>query len=570
MIYFLKIFQEMCIKFDNLTIKIILSFIVLCHSVMGHSEDIYNFAKVISDDQIDLRFDSDLTLKLESSYAGPSYLLGDFIEGQIDDRITVKNNAQFRKLGMSLKADKLSYNLVESEIEAEGNVTLFREGELYTGPKLFLKPSTMQGYFDEVSYDFTKINGRGKAERVDFVQPSEVVLKNATFTTCSIERPAWELRSSSILVDDIRSVAETKNTSLFWNNSELIPLGDISFSIAGKRKTGLLAPTFSVNSKLGLDLTMPYYFNIAPNRDLTLYPRIVGRRGVQLGADLRFLNQNQMSELGLQLLPSDKITGEDRWLTKLNFNYYLSSTKSFGFNTLRVSDNDYFADFGASVLAASQRILPASLQLNGIYDGWSYKAVFQSYQVLQDPGAPILPPYEWSPKFGISKEKSINLGFYNFDFHSSAEATHFTHPSMAEGTRFVGKSKISTPFQLGGIKLQPTASFHYTSYKKSKNGNRDLTKKRFGLDESLLGVYANNVGLNTGSYNRLIPSVSLEASSILERETRFKKNLFLHTIEPKVFYAFTPFVDQSNFPVFDTSSVTSSLAQLLSETSFFW
>ena len=126
-----------------------------------------------------------------------------------------------------------------------------------------------------------------------------------------------------------RSVAETQNTSLYWNNSELIPLGNISFSISGKRKTGFLAPTFSVNSKLGLDLTIPYYLNIAQNRDLTLYPRIVGRRGVQVGADLRFLNKKFISEFGLQLLPSDRISNEDRWLTKANFSYYFSSNKSY-------------------------------------------------------------------------------------------------------------------------------------------------------------------------------------------------------------------------------------------------
>ena len=246
----------------------------------------------------------------------------------------------------------------------------------------------MQGFFEDVTYDFTRINGRGKADRVDFIRPKEVILHGATFTTCPADRPAWELRSSKIIVDDVRSVATTETTSLYWNNSELIPLGDLSFSISGKRKSGLLAPTFSVNSKLGLDLTVPYYLNIAPNRDLTFYPRLVGRRGVQVGADLRLLGREYYTEIGLQVLPSDKIAGEDRWFGRATARYNLSAEKSISLNLNRVSDNDYFADFGASVLAASQRILPTTIQMNGIFNGWSYQAGYQGYQVLQDPGAP--------------------------------------------------------------------------------------------------------------------------------------------------------------------------------------
>ena len=225
----------------------------------------------------------------------PSYLLGEKIRGQIDDTIIVETGAQYRKLGISLSANRLVYDLVQSELDAEGNVTFSRGGALHrTSP--FIKPFDHARIFEDVSYDFTRINGRGK-QRVDFIRPKEVILHGATFTTCPADRPAWELRSSKIIVDDVRSVATTETTSLYWNNSELIPLGNLSFSISGKRKSGLLAPTFSVNSKLGLDLTVPYYLNIAPNRDLTFYPRLVGRRGVQVGADLRLLGQDTIPKL---------------------------------------------------------------------------------------------------------------------------------------------------------------------------------------------------------------------------------------------------------------------------------
>ncbi|OUW06366.1 MAG: hypothetical protein CBD16_00225, partial [Betaproteobacteria bacterium TMED156] len=404
-------------------------FFLSFNKLIADERKIYNEQSVSNH----LRLDTELRLKPESS-SGPNYLSGEEIEGQIDDFIIVKKNAQLRRMGMSLKADKLNYDLVDGELDASGGVTLFREGELFVGPRLVLNPSTMQGFFEQVTYDFSRINGRGFAQKVEFVQHREILLKDATFTTCSLDRPAWEVRSTSILVDDIRSVAETQNSALFWNDSKVLPLGDISFSISGKRKTGLLAPTFSFNSKLGLDLTAPYYWNLAPNRDLTLFPRIVGRRGVQLGGEFRFLSNNQAGELGFQLLPSDRITNEDRWLARISHTFHLSNDKLLGISGIRVSDNNYFADFGSSVLAASQRILPANIQMHGNFMGWRYQTMFQRYQVLQDPGAPILPPYEWSPRLRFVNSKIMTIGNLDFDSSGIIELTHFTHPSMAEGT----------------------------------------------------------------------------------------------------------------------------------------
>ena len=549
------------------TFFIIVGAFSLQEKVLGEVYSDVSDSGVVSEHN--LRLDSGLTLRLNPDSVSPSYLLGEIIRGQIDDTIIVETGAQYRKLGISLSANRLVYDLVQSQLDAEGNVTFFREGELYTGPRLSLNPLTMQGFFEDVSYDFTRINGRGKADRVDFIRPKEVILHGATFTTCLADRPAWELRSSKIIVDDVRSVATTETTSLYWNNSELIPLGNLSFSISGKRKSGLLAPTFSVNSKLGLDLTVPYYLNIAPNRDLTFYPRLVGRRGVQMGADLRLVDQEYYTEVGLQVLPSDKIAGEDRWFGRTTARYNFSTKRSISLNLNRVSDNDYFADFGASVLAASQRILPTTIQMNGILNGWSYQAGYQGYQVLQDPGAPILPPYEWSPKFTLSKNTDFLIGYRETDITLNAEATHFTHPSLTDGTRLIGKANLSTPFNFGPIRLVPAANLHYTLYRRSKDGNLSETTKRFNINESLLGVYANNINDSKSSYERLVPGVSVELSSALERKSEFRGNAYINTIEPMLFYAFTPYHNQDNFPVFDTSSVTSSLAQLLSETSFF-
>lgn len=521
-----------------------------------------------------LRADSKVTLQGAPSTGLtdsrlPMYLRGQAIGGQLEDQIDLEGDAELRQLGSSLKAQTISFDLVENAIEAAGGVRLYRDGELYTGPALTLKLGTMQGEMREVTYEIAAVNGRGSAERAEFLQPKSSKLSEATYTTCPADRPAWSLAVRSMLVDQIREVADTEGASLMWGGVPLVPLGDISFALSSRRRSGFLPPSYAVSSRLGLEITAPFYWNMAPNRDMTLYPSVIGRRGVQLGTEFRYLEPGYNGTAFVELLPNDRERGESRSLGQINHSHRLPGGLTLGLNATRVSDDDYFADFGGSLLVASQRTLPATLSLSGAASGWSWTGALQEYQLLKDPAAPVLAPYSWMPRVAASRtERAVGLAALHddllVDWSAGVEATRFAHPTLAEGTRLVATSSLSAPSYLGPVAVTPKLNLHATSYSHETDGSNTLTTQKYGVGAT--GSYVNNVGTGE-SYNRFVPTTSLDAQMVFERDTQWGSRDMVQTLEPRIFYVYTPYREQSDKPVFDSGVAGVSLAQLFSDNS---
>ncbi|MGA0810404.1 MAG: LPS-assembly protein LptD [Burkholderiaceae bacterium] len=524
-----------------------------------------------------LRLDPRLNLQ-PSGAQTPAYLFGRALDGQFQDRVRMEGGAALRQLGFSLKAKQLTMDMVPNRLIAEGEVTLFREGELYKGPELSLDLGTQQGWFRDVSYEFSSLKATGQAERIDFIQPGEVVLSNASFTTCPVDRPAWRLESKTLAVDQVREMASSQGSQLYWGDTPLLPLGDLTFPIGRERKSGVLPPLYRVTSNLGLELEVPYYWNIAPNRDMTLSPRLIQRRGLMLGAEARFLEEDAAGVIDLDFLPSDKVRDQDRHRLEMQLAKELGSDVWLELNGARVSDDNYFEDFGGSLLGSSRRVLPVTLGLQTKVSDWHLRVQAQEFQVLQDPELPILAPYSWLPRFMADRTGSRAIaqpllgGMVNrMNWQASLEATAFDHATLATGERLVAQLAAELPARIGVVDLVPRLRMHATRYAHRRNGDAQKTSDRFyqGVVNPSLGVFQSNVGTQTESYTRFIPTVSLDASTVLEKSLSLNgSDDTIATIEPRALYVYSPYKDQSDLPVFDSAQPTVSFAQILSDRVF--
>ncbi|MFZ9813043.1 MAG: LPS-assembly protein LptD, partial [Burkholderiaceae bacterium] len=467
----------------------------------------------------------DPRLRLEPPLAGdtPSYLSSRTLDGVFDDVISLIGNAEVRQLGLSLKAERIDLDLVQNALAAQGDVQLFRQGEFYRGPRLSLRLGTQQGQFSQVNYEFAAMNARGFAEQIDFVQPKEITLSDVSFTTCPVDRPAWQLRSRFMRVDQVREIVDTESTVLYWSDVPLLSLGSFSFPSSSRRKTGFLSPSYGYTSRLGLELSTPFYWNIAPNRDLTLYPRLVGRRGVMLGAEARYLTRSDSGTVGVEFLPNDRVANADRHLLSLTHSRRVGASAALSVSGSRVSDDDYFADFGESLLAASQRILPATATLSAGLWGWSSAVSVKTYQVLQDIAAPIVAPDSWMPRFQMNRSARavrVAKAVPAMDWQGLVDATRFSHPTLAEGTRVVAATSVSMPLDLGYFGVTPKLGIHATHYSHERSGSLAETRARFfnntAVSAASLGSLANNVQPGMRSYSRVLPTFSLDVSTILE------------------------------------------------------
>jgi LPS-assembly protein len=515
-----------------------------------------------------LKFDPTLNLEPPSQGQTPVYIFGRTITGQVEDLIESQTEAEFRKLGMFVKGDFLRHDLIHDEIFAEGQVKLFREGEYYEGQRLRLKLGTTQGFFDDLSFELSTLGGRGTAEKAEFIQPLETKLTEVSYTSCPKDRPAWELRMDSLHIDQVREVASSEFSRLYWGGAPVLPMGDLSFPLSGRRKTGFLAPKYGTSTKLGFELVAPFYWNIAPQHDMTLYPRLITKRGVQLGSEFRFLRENTLGTVTYEVLPNDNVTKETRQYGAIVTSYQAAENLSFGLQVERASDDTYFEDLGNSLLASSQRLLPAIFTVNSSYSGWSVQAKAQQYQLLQDVNAPLIAPYAFLPRLTVSKadEAMAFSGFAPLAWNATLEATSFQHPTLAEGDRYVAKGALSWANFYRGFYFTPKLALHATHYAHREDGSRSKTFDKYGRFED--AIYSNNVEMETASYSRVLPTFTADLSTVLEREVRLNGEVLEQTLEPRMVYTRTPYTDQSKYPVFDTGGPSFNFAQIFSDEGF--
>ncbi len=520
-----------------------------------------------------LKFDPILNLEPSSSGDTPTYMFGQTISGQVEDLIESKGEAEFRKLGLFIKGDLLRHDLVRDEIFAQGRVKLFREGEFYEGQRLKLKLGTSQGFFDDLSFELSALGGRGTAKQAEFLQPLETKLTEVRYTSCPADRPAWELRMDSLLLDQVREVASSESSRLYWGGASVLPMGDLSFPLSGRRKSGFLAPKYGTSTKLGLELLTPYYWNIAPEHDMTLYPRVMTKRGVQLGTEFRFLRSNALGTLNYEVLPNDRVTNETRQYGALRTSLRPHENMTIGLQVEHASDDTYFEDLGSSLLASSQRLLPAIATITSSYRGWNLQAKAQEYQLLQDINSPLIVPYALLPRLTVSQaqESFAQGGLMPANWNASFEASSFSHPTLAQGDRYVAKGALAWANFYHGFSLRPKLGLHATHYAHRKDGSSFRTDQKYNnaySNRPEFQIYRNNLDGITDSYSRVLPSFTADLGTVLERALVLGGRNIEQTLEPKVVYTRTPYTDQSNYPVFDTGGPSFNFAQIFSDEGF--
>lgn len=243
----------------------------------------------------------------------PTFTAADKMDGRTNEDIHLRGNGELRRNGSVLKGDALDYNQDTDVATATGNVRLLKGGTLVTGPDAKLKITANEGTISTPAYEFHTTGGHGTAERIDFIDKDNSRITRGTYTTCAPDNVDWYFSASRIDIDSDRQVGTGRNGVLHFFGVPVFAAPVMDFPLNDDRRSGFLAPVFGYNSRSGADVTLPYYFNIAPNRDLTLYPRLLSTRGLQLGAEYRYLDTSYSGVLRGEFLPDDREAGRNRW-----------------------------------------------------------------------------------------------------------------------------------------------------------------------------------------------------------------------------------------------------------------
>ncbi|HBF50522.1 MAG TPA: LPS-assembly protein LptD [Massilia sp.] len=473
------------------------------------------------------------------------------IGGRPDREINLNRDVEIERGQTKMTADTACYRLVEDEVTASGNVNLWRFGDRYQGDSLQLNLETGRGWFLNPQYRLQLNNAQGRADRIDFLGEDQALVVDGTYSTCEGPNPDWYLKSSTLRLDSGRDVGTAGKTIVYFKDVPILGTPALSFSLSGARRSGWLPPTIGAGSKGKTEIMVPYYFNIAPNRDLTVYPRMMFDRGLQLGATGRYLGATERGpysgETHFEYLRNDRITKTDRWLVDSLHNQQLSPQWSFGWNLHGASDDQYLSDFSRSVSVSAERQLVREFYSGYNTEFWSLNVRAQNYQVLQEPAAVTNPALTIPKPYARLPQVNFHTGRFDvggFDWSVDAEATRFSHSTWDSGNRAVVQSQVSYPWVRPGYYITPKLMLHASQYDMDSNAGRET------------------------SLSRVLPTFSVDAGMVFERETSLFGTAATQTLEPRLFYVRTPYKDQDDFPIFDSGEAGFSYAQLFSENRF--
>lgn len=476
----------------------------------------------------------------------PTEISAERLTGRPDRELRLERNVEVKRGNSVLSADRARYDIIKEQIEATGNIRLRRFGDRYTGDALQYNLESGEGFVENPTYELEQSNARGRADRIEFESEDVAEVVDGTYSTCEGPTPDWYLKAGRLRLDQERDTGVAYGSVVYFKGVPILGAPALSFPLSSARKTGVLPPTIGTTNKGGLEVTVPYYFNIAPNRDLTLYPKIIAERGVQLGATGRYLGQSYSGQTSAEVLPDDNNTGTDRWAYSSVHAQTLAPGLLFGWNLNGASDDDYPSDFSSSLTTSTQRILPRDVNLS--YTGssgstyWGATARAIRYQVLQDPVAPIGKPYDRLPQLTLNAGRQ---NFRGFDWGVESEYTHFSHPDLVNGERLYVTPRIAYPILRPGYFITPKLSLDATTYR--------LENPAPGTPRTI---------------DRTVPTFSVDSGMVFERDTRFFGQKVTQTLEPRLFYVNTPYRDQSQIPLFDTALADFNFTQLFSENRF--
>jgi LPS-assembly protein len=492
----------------------------------------------------------------ESASNSPVQIEAQQINGRPDREITLEKDAKVDKGNAHIEADDIHYDIVDDKVNAVGHVFINRAGDKFTGDQLQLKMDTGIGYMNSPVYRLLRKNAQGRAERVEFDSQDSATVLGGDFTTCEGPNPDWYLKSSKLSLDNDSGTGVARNAILVFKGVPIAGTPYISFPLVEERVSGFLAPTIITSTTGGLEVTTPYYVDIAPNRDLTLYPHYISRRGLMMGGEARYMDREYAGQTKAEYLNNDAVTNENRYIVSSQHRQNFGSGLTFNSNLNAASDNGYPNDFpfslGFSNPGTSRRLLLRDAVLN--YNDADQRAMFRvtDFQVLQDVNAPIAIPYARLPQLTYQKFNYYDNGLsleFNSDYTRFSHATGFqgVTPVVRNADRMVLNPRMSYRWQRPGAFIKPSLSVHMTSYNLDQVPDPSMTAP-----------------------TRAIPTASLDSGLIFERDASFFGRDATQTLEPRVFISHTPYVKQdlSLYPNFDSAEADFNYAQIFRENRF--
>ena len=480
-------------------------------------------------------------------FSGATSVDAGTLQGVGDIEFTASGQVEVKRGDTSIFAERLRFNRESGRLEGEGGVRLQSGADRFHGPRLLYDTRTDTGVFEQPTYLLQRDRtARGGAEKLTFLGRARYLMTRATFTSCQPGQEDWYLVADELELDYETMEGKARSPRVRFFETTVLAAPYISFPLENRRKSGVLIPYYSQNSRRGFEIGVPYYWNIAPEYDATITPVYMAKRGVQLKNEGRYLGRSFAGELKLEYLPDDQEFGSSRRGVSWQHAQTLRRDLTANVDYNKVSDDRYFVDLASQVKQVSLRTIPqdAFLTYGGAAfgAGSSLQTRVQRWQTLQDPLAPIVPPYDRLPQITYTRGKT---GIGPFDGALGAEFVRFKHDNLVEGLRTSANPTLAMPLLGPGWFITPKAGIRYMGY---------------SLDRTAEGAPT--------APSAVVPWFSIDNGLVFDRDATLFGDSVQQTLEPRLFYVYAPYKNQDHIPLFDTALADFNYPQLFNENRF--
>ncbi|MGH8033520.1 MAG: LPS-assembly protein LptD [Luteimonas sp.] len=508
----------------------------------------------------------------EQRAALPTDIDGDSVDGVNGQTVNFQGNVALKRGDQFLGTDKLTYDQETEQYVAEGNVRYQDSSMRLLAERATGDQSKDQHRVESVRYQLTEARGNGGASVMQMTG-STGRLVGSTYSTCPPNDRRWELRAQRIDIDTNDGFATARNATIRVGRIPVLYFPWFKFPIDSRRQTGLLFPTLGTSGRNGFDWQQPIYFNLAPNYDLTLTPRLMTRRGLLLDTEFRYLTETGRGVFDIGYLPSDRLTErerrqeidemvrpenrreDDRARFSFNGSQNLGPTWQARTNLNWISDPRYLEDLSSNLGSGSSFAISSDIGIYGRGRYWDAGLAADAWQLADYTFAESILPYNRVPRAYLHWEQPyrrwLSVGV-------DTEATRFQHTNsstLAGGSRVDIKPYVSLPLEGASWFIKPTLAYRYTAY---------------DLDDALANRIAsdNNLASANTTPSRALPITTIDAGLFFDRNASIGGEGYLHTLEPRLFYVNTPYRDQTELPQFDTQTLTFGYGQLFRDNRF--
>lgn len=407
----------------------------------------------------------------------------------------------------------------------------------------------------------------GHADKISRNQVGDYQLINASYTTCPpTVKPTWQVKAEQLDLYKSEGKGVARNTVFKVKNVPLFYLPYYSFPLDNRRKTGFLTPLVGYSNVNGLDFSIPFYWNMAPNYDMTLSAHYFSVRGVLLSTELRYLFANSSGFFDLNYLPNDKRFGQfindnrsileqrgsvpsaDRSAVRIKNHTQFSDNWSLGIDYQRVSDDYYLQDFATNLSTVTENQLLQQVDLQYIDEHWFFMSKITQYQTLNPINRSLTSDiYALAPQLIFNASYDLPLGL-EFDLYNEIDDFIWPGPNKPitpAGWRYTINPVISRPYFWSSGYVVPSISLQANYY------NLDTNWPTLGRE-----------------FDRFIPQYSIDSGLYFDSQVRLFEHNFRQTFEPRLYYLYVPFVDQTQIPVFSSGYYIFSYAQLFRNNRF--